>query len=252
MPGRTQVSSREAPRFRVRGFHPLRRAFPCTSTTTTFCNSPSALRDGEERSYNPVPATPAGYHSGTVWAVPVSLATTQGIEISFYSSRYLDVSVHALTSAAPMDSVQGTRALPRVGFPIRKSPDQRLFSVSPRLIAAVHVLHRPQMPRHPPCALVLLLDKEHQSSLCSCQGASGVAAGLPPPRGRPPGAQCVPVPESRAMDTGRRPRNAIVPALTRSTFFQASRVTGRHSQKGETSTGSTASGVIAPDSLERR
>ena len=143
--------------FRVRGFHPLRRAFPRTSTTTTFCNSPSALRDGEERSYNPMPATPAGYHSGMVWAVPVSLATTQGIEISFCSSRYLDVSVHALTPAAPMDSVLGTRALPRVGFPIRKSPDQSLFSGSPRLIAAVHVLHRLQMPRHPPCALILLI-----------------------------------------------------------------------------------------------
>ena len=107
-----------------------------------------------------MPATPAGYHSGMVWAVPVSLATTQGIEISFSSSRYLDVSVHALTSAAPMDSVQGTRALPRVGFPIRKSPDQRPFSVSPGLIAAVHVLHRLQMPRHPPCALVLLIRTE--------------------------------------------------------------------------------------------
>src|SRR3954453_736663 len=52
-----------------------------------------------------------------------------------------------------MDSVQGTRALPRVGFPIRKSPDQSLFSSSPRLIAASHVLHRLLMPRHPPCAL---------------------------------------------------------------------------------------------------
>ena len=103
-----------------------------------------------------MPATPTGYHSDMVWAVPVSLATTQGIEISFYSSRYLDVSVHALTSTAPMDSVQGTRALPRVGFPIRKSLDQSLFSDSPGLIAAVHVLHRLLMPRHPPCALILL------------------------------------------------------------------------------------------------
>ena len=56
-----------------------------------------------------------------------------------------------------MDSVRGTRALPRVGFPIRKSPDQRLFSSSPRLIAAIHVLHRLLVPRHPPCALVLLI-----------------------------------------------------------------------------------------------
>src|SRR4051794_36375858 len=56
-----------------------------------------------------------------------------------------------------MDSVQGTRALPRVGFPIRKSPDRRSFSSSPRLIAAIHVLHRLLVPRHPPCALVLLM-----------------------------------------------------------------------------------------------
>jgi hypothetical protein len=63
------------------------------------------------------------------------------------------------TSTAPMDSVQGTRALPRVGFPIRKSPDQRSFSSSPRLIAAIHVLHRLLVPRHPPCALVLLLSR---------------------------------------------------------------------------------------------
>ena len=62
-----------------------------------------------------------------------------------------------LPPTAPMDSVRGTRALPRVGFPIRKSPDQSLFSSSPRLIAAVHVLHRLLVPRHPPCALVLLI-----------------------------------------------------------------------------------------------
>jgi hypothetical protein len=65
------------------------------------------------------------------------------------------------TSTAPMDSVQGTRALPRVGFPIRKSPDQRSFSSSPRLIAAVHVLHRLLVPRHPPCALVLLSSRRN-------------------------------------------------------------------------------------------
>ena len=58
-----------------------------------------------------------------------------------------------------MCSGEGTRALPRVGFPIRKSPDQRSFSSSPRLIAAIHVLHRLLVPRHPPCALVLLLSR---------------------------------------------------------------------------------------------
>src|SRR6266850_5324736 len=62
-----------------------------------------------------------------------------------------------------MYSARSTRALPRVGFPIRKSRDQRLVSTSPALIAAAHVLHRLLAPRHPPCALVLLIEK---NTLC--------------------------------------------------------------------------------------
>src|SRR6476469_3440569 len=62
-----------------------------------------------------------------------------------------------------MDSARSTRALPRVGFPIRRSRDQRLVSTSPALIAAAHVLHRLLAPRHPPYALVLLIEK---NTLC--------------------------------------------------------------------------------------
>jgi hypothetical protein len=40
-----------------------------------------------------------------------------------------------------------------MGFPIGRSPDQSLFSDSPELIAASHVLHRLPAPRHPPYAL---------------------------------------------------------------------------------------------------
>src|SRR5438874_8967222 len=58
-----------------------------------------------------------------------------------------------------MYSGESTRALPRVGFPIRRSRGQRLVSTSPGLIAAAHVLHRLSAPRHPPCALVLLIEK---------------------------------------------------------------------------------------------
>src|SRR5687768_5224109 len=65
-----------------------------------------------------------------------------------------------------------TRALPRVGFPIRRSRDQRLVSTSPRLIAAAHVLHRLLAPRHPPCALILLIKKNtYVLPLWSFQGA---------------------------------------------------------------------------------
>ena len=53
----------------------------------------------------------------------------------------------------PMDSVTDIPELPGTGFPIRRSPAQCLFSGSPKLIAANHVLHRHPAPRHPPFAL---------------------------------------------------------------------------------------------------
>jgi hypothetical protein len=55
-----------------------------------------------------------------------------------------------------MNSALDDAALPAPGFPIRRSAGQRLFSASPRLIAAVHVLLRLLVPRHPPCALDIL------------------------------------------------------------------------------------------------
>src|SRR5687768_12377947 len=56
----------------------------------------------------------------------------------------------------PMYSACGNAALPALGFPIRESTDHKLFSASPWLIAAVHALHRLLVPRHPPCALLIL------------------------------------------------------------------------------------------------
>src|SRR5580765_2599837 len=41
------------------------------------------------------PTTPK-QHAAPVWAIPFSLATTWGITIVFFSSRYLDVSVHGV------------------------------------------------------------------------------------------------------------------------------------------------------------
>src|SRR5437016_14674160 len=119
-----------------------------------------------------------------VWALPFSLATTQGVEVSFLSSGYLDVSVHRLASTCPMYSGRGTRALPRVGFPIRTSPDQRLVSTSPGLFAAAHVLHRLSAPRHPPCALVLLIEKN--TCVAAMEFSRCARAARPPYReGRP-------------------------------------------------------------------
>ncbi len=149
----------EAVQFRLRGRYPLRRAVPCTSPTTQLCNSPTRRQADLLKPYNPATTTAAAYHVATVWALPLSLATTQGVEVSFLSSGYLDVSVPQLASMHPMYSGASTTALPVVGFPIRKSRGQRLVSTSPELIAAAHVLLRLLAPRHPPCALSLLIVK---------------------------------------------------------------------------------------------
>jgi hypothetical protein len=83
-----------------------------------------------------------------------------------------------------MYSAGNTRALPRVGFPIRRSRDQRLVSTSPALIAAAHVLHRLLAPRHPPCALVLLIEK---NTLCVAMEFSRCVRAQRPRENRPAG-----------------------------------------------------------------
>src|SRR5918996_2213766 len=95
----------------------------------------------------------------------------------------------------PMYSVANDAALPAPGFPIRRSAGQRLFSALPRLIAAVHVLLRLLVPRHPPCALNILTvsstrAREHgwgEYPLLavvqfSSSAESGSGEGLPPGR----------------------------------------------------------------------
>src|SRR5215217_1856987 len=64
----------------------------------------------------------------------------------------------------PMYSACGNAALPALGFPIREPTDHRLFSAYPWLIAAVHALHRLLVPRHPPCALLILTVIPHPDS----------------------------------------------------------------------------------------
>ena len=68
-----------ATRFRIRGFHALRPAFPGRSST-------SWLRLW--LSFNPTRAS-----TPVVWAPPLSLAATRGITVVFSSCGYLDVSV---------------------------------------------------------------------------------------------------------------------------------------------------------------
>src|ERR687892_1167509 len=71
-----------------------------------------------------------------------------------------------------MYSARDDTALPVPGFPIRESAGQRLFSTSPRLIAAVHALPRLLMPRHPPCALTILTVIVDRPTVVASRGAT--------------------------------------------------------------------------------
>ena len=46
-----------------------------------------------------------------VWALPLSLAATHGIDVSFSSSGYLDVSVHRVPFSCTVDSCMDDRSL---------------------------------------------------------------------------------------------------------------------------------------------
>ena len=87
-----------------------------------------------------------------VWALPRSLAATQGIDFSFSSSGYLDVSVHRLTFHTLWIHVWIHGVCP-CGLPHSEIPGSMDICSYPRLFAAYHVLHRLSVPRHPPCAL---------------------------------------------------------------------------------------------------
>ena len=87
-----------------------------------------------------------------VWALPISLAATLEIDVSFFSSGYLDVSVHRV----PLHTLWIGVWIHEVfscGFPHSEISGSLDICSSPKLFAAYHVFHRLLVPRHPPCAL---------------------------------------------------------------------------------------------------
>ena len=90
-----------------------------------------------------------------VWPLPRSLAATCGIDVSFSSSGYLDVSVHRVPSAWLWIHHAVTEVC-SAGFPHSDISGSKDICSSPKLFAAYHVFHRLLVPRHPPCALYSL------------------------------------------------------------------------------------------------
>ena len=108
-----------------------------------------------------------------VWPLPISLAATFGIEFSFFSYCYLDVSVHSVpfhtlwihiwilevcSSRFPHSDISGSMAV----------------CASPKLFAAYHVFHRLLVPRHSPCALSCLTYNSYFSGMFRCSDTTFV------------------------------------------------------------------------------
>ena len=123
-------------RFRLRGFHLLRPAFPKPF---------GYLLTMHYAVHNP-------RYKYLVWALPISLAATLEIDVSFSSSPYLDVSVQAVPLIRLWIHLMMHGGFP-CGFPHSDICGSRDMCSSPQLFAACHVLHRLSVPRHPPCAL---------------------------------------------------------------------------------------------------
>ena len=85
-----------------------------------------------------------------VWALPSSLAATGGISFDYFSSGYLDVSVHQV--CRPF----GCLLITAGGLPHSETFGSMPTCGSPNIFAAYRVLHRLLTPRHPPYALCSL------------------------------------------------------------------------------------------------
>ena len=90
-----------------------------------------------------------------VWPLSISLAATLEIDVSFFSSGYLDVSVRRVPLHTLWIGVWIHEGF-SCGFPHSDICGSMDICSSPQLFAAYHVFLRLLVPRHPPCALSCL------------------------------------------------------------------------------------------------
>ena len=138
--------------FRVRGCHPLRRAFPGGFRYASFFHSSPALQPRARLDARGLGSSPfARRYSGSHCCFP-----------------FLRL-LRCFSSSGWQPPKRLTGLLP-VGFPHSGIRGSQAVRASPRLFAACRVLLRLREPRHPPCALRYL----------------SRTAPVPPPRGTGP------------------------------------------------------------------
>ena len=107
---------------------------------------PSATLYGHLRSPNP------GMHARRFGLFPFRSPLLWTSHVVFFSSGYLDVSVHQVPDAW-LCIHHTTTEVCSARFPHSEISGSKCICHSPKLFAAYHVFHRLLVPRHPPCAL---------------------------------------------------------------------------------------------------
>ena len=211
-PGATRDTHQQAHTFRLRGYHPLRRAFQDPSTTHELSDCPTVRQNRQVG-----PTTPYAQRLPAVTRARFSLVRFR----SPLLTEYLLLPVlRCFTSRrslpAPMYSGTGSTTRLVLGFPIRTPSDHGSLANSPRIIAGCYVLLRLLVPRHPPCALhelhttKILQTKEQRCSrpLYSSRTTTPGPRHHPPPP--PPPRARTPVRETDGPgNQGPRPRRAL-------------------------------------------
>jgi hypothetical protein len=128
---------------------------PCAVGLPRTIRLPSTARSREG------PPTPPG-QSRTVWAVPLSLATTRGM-VSFPGGTKM-FQFPPFPPRSLCVQLRVRRHFRRRGFPHSDIPGSLPAHGSPRLFAVYHVLLRRLTPRHPPCALSSLVLRKPRRS----------------------------------------------------------------------------------------
>ena len=112
---------RDDPDFAYGALTPFGRPFHAVRLSESFLTTPEMMGSPMSRPYNTSCSNAPALAHAWVWALALPLAATRAISFDFSSSGYLDVSVPRVAFAHPMCSGADTRALPRVGCPIRRS-----------------------------------------------------------------------------------------------------------------------------------
>ena len=148
---------REPTRFRLQGYHLLWPGFPAGSTSVLVFDSPALRRTD--------PSTPP--HASVLGFRLFPFRSPLLRESNFLSLPRGTEMSHFPPLASFRLCIQRTMTgLPPVGFPHSDIPGSKTVCVSPRLIAAYHVLHRLLVPRHPPCTLSSLTGLSKVLQLC--------------------------------------------------------------------------------------